>query len=140
MLKKGVSDFFQFWFIGNEIRPNYFFKNIGRSFKFLLKVGVEKLIVNAPLAPLQIKNTNNTRSEVRFKQLIHDAFTIDLNTRYNIARSNEILGWEGVGNNQLLRFFKAYINWSMLTANLKFRAKEFFFFFLSLQCFTLKIE
>jgi hypothetical protein len=83
MLKKGVSDFFQFWFIGNEIRPNYFFKNIRRSFKFLLKVGVEKLIVNAPLARLQIKNTNNTRSEVRFKQLIHDAFTIDLKINLN---------------------------------------------------------
>jgi hypothetical protein len=25
----------------------------------------------------------------------------------NIARSNEILGWEGVGNRQLLCFFKA---------------------------------
>jgi hypothetical protein len=25
----------------------------------------------------------------------------------NIARSNEILGWEGVGNSQLLCFFKA---------------------------------
>jgi hypothetical protein len=25
----------------------------------------------------------------------------------NIARSNEILGWEGVGNRQLLRFFNA---------------------------------
>jgi hypothetical protein len=28
----------------------------------------------------------------------------------------------------------------MLTVNLKFRAKEIFLFFLSLQCFTLKIE
>jgi hypothetical protein len=26
---------------------------------------------------------------------------------YYIARSNEILGWEGVGNRQLLCFFKA---------------------------------
>jgi hypothetical protein len=50
----------------------------------------------------------------------------------SMARSNEILGWEGVGNRQLLCFFKALINWSMLTANLKFRAKKiFFFFFLS---------
>jgi hypothetical protein len=47
---------------------------------------------------------------------------------YNIARSNEILGWEGVGNRQLLCFFKAQINWSMLTANLKFRGKKSFFF------------
>jgi hypothetical protein len=46
----------------------------------------------------------------------------------SIARSNEILGWEGVGNRQLLCFFTAWINWSMLTANLKFRAKESFFF------------
>jgi hypothetical protein len=45
-----------------------------------------------------------------------------------IARSNESLGWEGVGNPQLLRFFKAQINWSMLTANLKFGAKKSFFF------------
>jgi hypothetical protein len=29
------------------------------------------------------------------------------NYYYNIARSNEILGWEGVGNRQLLCFFKA---------------------------------
>jgi hypothetical protein len=56
-----------------------------------------------------------------------------------MARSNEILDWEGVGNRQLFCFFKAQINWSMLTANLKFRAKKFFFF-LSLQCFTCKIE
>jgi hypothetical protein len=27
--------------------------------------------------------------------------------KYNIARSNEILGWEGVANRQLLCFFKA---------------------------------
>jgi hypothetical protein len=33
---------------------------------------------------------------------------------YN-ARSNKILGWEGVGNRGLLCFFKAWINWSMLT-------------------------
>jgi hypothetical protein len=46
----------------------------------------------------------------------------------SIARSNEILGWEGVGNRQLLCFFTAWINWSMLTANLKFRAKEIFLF------------
>jgi hypothetical protein len=31
-------------------------------------------------------------------------------------------------------------SWSMLTANLKLRAKKFFLFFLSLQYFTLKIE
>jgi hypothetical protein len=29
------------------------------------------------------------------------------NNYKNIARSNEILGWEGVGNRQLLCFFKA---------------------------------
>jgi hypothetical protein len=46
--------------------------NIGCSFKFLLKVGVEVSIVNAPLVSLQIKSTNNEKSEVRFKQLIRD--------------------------------------------------------------------
>jgi hypothetical protein len=30
-----------------------------------------------------------------------------LSFRLNTARSNEILGWEGVGNRQLLCFFKA---------------------------------
>jgi hypothetical protein len=45
-----------------------------------------------------------------------------------IARSNEILDWEGLGNRQLLCFFTAWINWSMLTVNLKFRAKKSFFF------------
>jgi hypothetical protein len=29
-------------------------------------------IVNAPLVTLHIKNTNNAKSEVRFKQLLHD--------------------------------------------------------------------
>jgi hypothetical protein len=39
---------------------------IGYSFKFLLKLGVEKSIVNAPLVK------TNTKSEVRFKQRIRD--------------------------------------------------------------------
>jgi hypothetical protein len=38
--------------------------NTGCSFKFFLKVGVEEPIVNEPL---EIKNTNNAKSEVRFK-------------------------------------------------------------------------
>jgi hypothetical protein len=38
--------------------------------KFIFKVGVEESIVNAPLISLQNKNTNNAKSEVRFKQLI----------------------------------------------------------------------
>jgi hypothetical protein len=42
------------------------------SFKFILKVGVEQSIVNAPLVSLQSKNTNNPKSEVIFKQLIRD--------------------------------------------------------------------
>jgi hypothetical protein len=46
--------------------------NISRSFKFLVKAGVEESIVNAPLVSLQSKNTNNAISEVRFKQLIRD--------------------------------------------------------------------
>jgi hypothetical protein len=41
-------------------------RNIGCSFKFILKVGVEESIVNAPLVSLQSKNTNNAESEVRF--------------------------------------------------------------------------
>jgi hypothetical protein len=36
--------------------------------------------VNAPLVNLQSKNTNNAKSEVGFKQLIRDAFTIDSST------------------------------------------------------------
>jgi hypothetical protein len=46
------------------------FENIGCSFKFILKVSVEELIVNAPLVNLQSKNTNNAKSEVKFKPLI----------------------------------------------------------------------
>jgi hypothetical protein len=45
---------------------------IGSSFKFLLKVGLEESIVNAPLVSLQSKNTNKARSKVRFKQVIRD--------------------------------------------------------------------
>jgi hypothetical protein len=44
------------------------------------EAGVEESIVNAPLVSLQSKNTNNAKSEVRFKQLIRDAFTIDSST------------------------------------------------------------
>jgi hypothetical protein len=40
------------------------FANIGSSFKFLLKVGVEESIVNAPLVSLQGKNTNNAKSDL----------------------------------------------------------------------------
>jgi hypothetical protein len=43
------------------------YEYIGCSFKFLLKVGAEEWIVNAPLVGLQSKNTNNAKSEVRFK-------------------------------------------------------------------------
>jgi hypothetical protein len=43
---------------------------IGCPFKFILEV--EESIVNAPLVSLQSKNTNDTNSEVRFKQLIRD--------------------------------------------------------------------
>jgi hypothetical protein len=34
---------------------------IGYSFKFILKVGVEESIVNAPLVSLRGKNTNNAK-------------------------------------------------------------------------------
>jgi hypothetical protein len=44
----------------------------GVSFKFIPKDGVEELIVNAPLISLQSENTNNAKSEVKFKQLISD--------------------------------------------------------------------
>jgi hypothetical protein len=36
----------------------------------ILRAGVEKSIVNAPLVSLQSKNANNAKSEVRLKQLI----------------------------------------------------------------------
>jgi hypothetical protein len=54
------------------------FINIGCSFKFIIKVSVEESIVNAPLVSLQSKNT---KSEVRFEDLIRDGvFTIDSST------------------------------------------------------------
>jgi hypothetical protein len=37
--------------------------------KCIVKVGLEESIVNAPLVSLLSKNTNNAKSEVRFKQL-----------------------------------------------------------------------
>jgi hypothetical protein len=58
-------------------------------FKFLLKDGVEESIVNAPLVSLQSKNTNNATSEVRFKQLIRNAFTIDSSTPTSRRNLNE---------------------------------------------------
>jgi hypothetical protein len=60
---------------------------------------------------------------------LHYCHLITIFITYYIARSNEILAWEGVGNRQLLCFFQAYINWGMLIANLKFRAKKMFLFF-----------
>jgi hypothetical protein len=50
---------------------------INYSLRVVLKVGIEESIVNAPLGRLQSKNTNNAKSEVRFNQLLRDAFTID---------------------------------------------------------------
>jgi hypothetical protein len=42
------------------------------SFQFLLKISIEESIVNAPPVSLHNKNTNNAKSEVRFKHLIRD--------------------------------------------------------------------
>jgi hypothetical protein len=41
---------------------------------------VEESIVNAPLVSLQSENRNNAKSEVRFKQLIRDEFTVGSST------------------------------------------------------------
>jgi hypothetical protein len=40
--------------------------------QYFLKAGVEESIVNGPLVNQQSKNTDNAKSEVRFKQLIRD--------------------------------------------------------------------
>jgi DNA phosphorothioation-dependent restriction protein DptG len=69
--------------------------------------------VNAPLVSLQSKNTNNAKSEVRFKQLIRDvirggftiasstSITINLNEQnkvtilvQTVVYQNEILKWQ----------------------------------------------
>jgi hypothetical protein len=52
-------------------RPTFVDSEIS-GLRFLLKVGVEESIVNAPLGSVQSKNTNNAQSEVRFRQLIRD--------------------------------------------------------------------
>jgi hypothetical protein len=44
----------------------YHSTHVGCSFKFILKVGVEELIVNAPLASRRAKT--QTTQKVRFKQ------------------------------------------------------------------------
>jgi hypothetical protein len=56
----------------------------------------------------------NARLQIKFlvEYVIYDQFKIVSDPSLNIrevtsARSNEILGWEGVGNRQLLCFFKA---------------------------------
>jgi hypothetical protein len=43
-----------------------------RSFKFILKAGVEESPANAPLLSLHTKKTHNAKSEVKFKLLIRD--------------------------------------------------------------------
>jgi hypothetical protein len=43
----------------------------GCLLKFILKVGVEESIVNAPLVSLHSKNPKNAQSEVKFKQRIN---------------------------------------------------------------------
>jgi hypothetical protein len=45
--------------------------------------------VNVPLVSLQIKNTNNAKSEARVKQLIRGAFTIDFSTPTLTRNFNE---------------------------------------------------
>jgi hypothetical protein len=42
-------------------------QSIGCTSKFPVQVGVEESIVNAPVVCMQSKNTNNAKSEVRFK-------------------------------------------------------------------------
>jgi hypothetical protein len=53
-------------------------------YRVFVKVDVEESIANAPLVSLQIKNTYNAKSKVRFKQLyrivFRGAFTIDSST------------------------------------------------------------
>jgi hypothetical protein len=51
-----------------------FIKNVSSvHLNFPSKLTVEESIVNAPLVSLQSKNTNNAKSELRFKQLIRDS-------------------------------------------------------------------
>jgi hypothetical protein len=52
------------------------YSSIGCSFKFISKVGVGETIVNTPLVHLQSKNTNNEKSEVRFRQLVRSQSTL----------------------------------------------------------------
>jgi hypothetical protein len=48
------------------------YDSTGCSFKFILKVGIEESIVNAPLVRLQSKNTN--KSKVRLALYFGDKF------------------------------------------------------------------
>jgi hypothetical protein len=58
-----------FWFIQDMSMLSCNIYTLYRcSFEFILKVGVEESIVNAPLARLQSKNTNDAKSDVKFKQ------------------------------------------------------------------------
>jgi hypothetical protein len=59
-------------------------------FKCGVEVGVEESIVNASLVSLQTKNTNNAKSEIRFKQLIRGGFTIDFSTPASMRNLNEL--------------------------------------------------
>jgi hypothetical protein len=58
--------------------------DICRLRRLIVHEKIQELTVNVPLVSLQIKNTNNAKSEVRFKQLyqslIRGAFTIDSST------------------------------------------------------------
>jgi hypothetical protein len=57
-----------------EAKATKFFKNVSSvHLNFPSKLTVEESIVNAPLVSLQSKNTNNAKSELRFKQLIRDS-------------------------------------------------------------------
>jgi hypothetical protein len=46
------------------------------SFKLLFKAGVEETIVNAPLVSVHSKTTNNAKSEVKFKSMIRNPWSI----------------------------------------------------------------
>jgi hypothetical protein len=67
-----IIENFRFIYLAGRLQKITVQQSIGCSFKLILKFSVKESIVNAPLVHLLNKNTNNAKSEVKFKQLIRD--------------------------------------------------------------------
>jgi hypothetical protein len=69
--------------------------------------GLRIRLISQTQTSLQYGHGHNVRIDRRQTPIVFKAGTVKSVCTAYTARSNEMLGWEGVGNRQLLCFFKA---------------------------------